>query len=167
RVYDGPTGEVVFSQGRFSSTWHENAIVADVDGDFSAEIVLPASSTCNPGYCPAWDPSFAGVACDGDGDCPGGPCTDGRCRCADDTECGADFGCDQGTCRTRHEDCAAGVRVYRDALDRWAASRPVWNQHAYAVTNVEDDGTIPRSSEWARNWEDPGLNDFRQNVQGS
>lgn len=167
RVYDGPTGEVVFSQGRFSSTWHENAIVADVDGDFSAEIVLPASSSCMPGYCPAWDPSFAGLACDGDADCPGGPCTEGRCRCADDAECGSDFGCDAGTCRTRHEDCAAGVRVYRDALDRWAASRPVWNQHAYAVTNVGDDGTIPRSSEWARNWEDGTLNDFRQNVQGS
>lgn len=166
RVYDGPTGEVVFSQGRFSSTWHENAIVADVDGDFSAEIALPASSTCNPGYCPLWDPNFVGLACDADADCPGGPCTDGRCRCTDDAECGSDFACDAGTCRTQHENCAAGVRVYRDALDRWAASRSVWNQHAYSVTNVGDDGAIPRSSEWARNWEDPALNNFRQNVQG-
>ena len=49
---------------------------------------------------------------------------------------------------------------------RWVATRPVWNQHAYAVTNVNDDGTIPRNSEWARNWRSEGLNNFRQNSPG-
>jgi hypothetical protein len=60
-----------------------------------------------------------------------------------------------------------GVVVLRDAEDRWAASRPIWNQHAYAVTNVNDDGTIPRTSDWLRNHADPALNNFRQNVQGA
>jgi hypothetical protein len=59
-----------------------------------------------------------------------------------------------------------GVVVLRDVLDRWAASRPVWSQHAYAVTHVGDRGEIPRSSDVALNWRDPDLNNFRQNVQG-
>lgn len=60
-----------------------------------------------------------------------------------------------------------GVVVLRDEADQWAASRPVWNQHAYSVTHVRDDGTIPRSSEVAPNWRVDGLNNFRQNVQGT
>jgi hypothetical protein len=59
-----------------------------------------------------------------------------------------------------------GVVVLRDETDRWAASRPVWNQHAYHVTHVEDDGTTPRTSMVRPNWRTPGLNNFRQNVQG-
>ena len=59
-----------------------------------------------------------------------------------------------------------GIVVLRDELDRWAASRPVWNQHAYAVTHVGDRGEIPRTSAVAVNWRDPALNNFRQNVQG-
>ncbi|MFT5358442.1 MAG: hypothetical protein ACI9KE_005680 [Polyangiales bacterium] len=60
----------------------------------------------------------------------------------------------------------SGVVVLRDATDRWAASRPIWNQHAYAVTNVNDDGSIPRTSEWVRNSDVEGLNNFRMNAQG-
>ena len=37
---------------------------------------------------------------------------------------------------------AHGVVVLRDEMDRWAASRPVWNQHAYHVTHVGDRGEI-------------------------
>jgi len=59
-----------------------------------------------------------------------------------------------------------GIVVLRDAEDRWAASRPIWNQHAYAITHVLDDGTIPRSSDVRMNWRIEGLNNFRQNVQG-
>jgi hypothetical protein len=59
-----------------------------------------------------------------------------------------------------------GFRVLRDVDDRWAASRPIWNQHAYAVTNVNDDGTIPRTSAWMRNHADATLNNFRMNAQG-
>ena len=60
-----------------------------------------------------------------------------------------------------------GIVVLRDVEDRWAASRPVWNQHAYAVTHVGDQGQTPKSSAVALNWKQPGLNNFRQNVQGN
>ena len=59
-----------------------------------------------------------------------------------------------------------GIVVLRDELDRWAASRPVWNQHAYAVTHVGNHGEIPKTSTVAKNWKEPTLNNFRQNVQG-
>ena len=29
--------------------------------------------------------------------------------------------------------------MLRDQLDRWASSRNLWNQHAYSITNVDDD----------------------------
>ncbi|MBM4374498.1 MAG: hypothetical protein FJ095_05385 [Deltaproteobacteria bacterium] len=59
-----------------------------------------------------------------------------------------------------------GIVVLRDAQDHWAASRPVWNQHAYAVTHVGNAGESPKSSAVKLNWKDPTLNNFRQNVQG-
>ena len=59
-----------------------------------------------------------------------------------------------------------GIVILRDEQDRWAASRPVWNQHAYAVTHVGDHGEIPPTSQVSINWKDPTLNNFRQNVQG-
>ncbi len=60
-----------------------------------------------------------------------------------------------------------GVIVYRDEMDRWAASRPIWNQHAYHVTHVDDRGVPVRTSMVRQNWRTMGLNNFRQNVQGS
>ena len=60
-----------------------------------------------------------------------------------------------------------GIRVLRDVMDRWAASRPIWNQHAYSVSHVADDGTIPRTSAWAPNHTDSTLNNFRMNAQGT
>ncbi|MCZ7682339.1 MAG: VCBS repeat-containing protein [Sandaracinaceae bacterium] len=176
RVYEGATGEVIFSQARFSSTWTENPIVADADGDGSAEMVMGASSPCSRPYCPEFDPIFAGLRCDAPEDCPSGACDAGYCRCTDDAGCGATYGCTaplDGTpgsgnvCRAFHRDCVAGVRVYRDARDRWAASRTIWNQHAYHVTNVEESGVVPRTSAVRANWADATLNNFRQNVQGS
>jgi hypothetical protein len=59
-----------------------------------------------------------------------------------------------------------GVVVFRDANDGWASSRPIWNQHAYSVVNVTDSGDIPKTSKVASNWNDPKLNNFRQNAQG-
>lgn len=59
-----------------------------------------------------------------------------------------------------------GIIVLRDAEDRWAASRPVWNQHAYFVTHTDDRGVVPATSAQPLNWRTPGLNNFRQNVQG-
>lgn len=60
-----------------------------------------------------------------------------------------------------------GFIVLRDPEDRWVASRPIWNQHAYSITHVTDDGRVPKSSQVLRNWEQPGMNNFRQNAQGA
>ncbi len=60
-------------------------------------------------------------------------------------------------------DAFTGIRVYGDRLGRWVRTRKVWNQHTYHVTNVEQNGTIPRNE--PPNWSTPGLNNFRQNVQ--
>lgn len=56
-----------------------------------------------------------------------------------------------------------GVRIFGDDEGRWVRTRRVWNQHAYHVTNVEEDGSIPLFE--TPNWTVPGLNNFRQNVQ--
>ncbi|MCY1077064.1 FG-GAP-like repeat-containing protein [Archangium lansingense] len=55
-----------------------------------------------------------------------------------------------------------GVRVWHDKKEGWAGTRKIWNQHAYAITNVNNDGTIP--SQPASNWLNPKLNNFRSNV---
>ena len=55
-----------------------------------------------------------------------------------------------------------GVFVYGDANDNWVGTRPVWNQHAYHITNVGDDGTIPAVQ--PINWLLPNLNNFRLNT---
>lgn len=58
-----------------------------------------------------------------------------------------------------------GIRVFRDKKDGWVNTRRIWNQHAYSVTNVGDDGSIPAHP--AANWLTPGLNTFRTNSQGT
>lgn len=131
------------------------------------------------------DPIFPGLRCASGADCASGSCVDELCRCSADSECGGgDFVCaatlpgsttvlDQLVCRAAFRVDSAdgrpgitGVRVYRDALDRWVGSRPVWNQHTYSVTNVDDNGGIPRTSDVDNNWDVAGLNNYRQNVQG-
>ncbi len=57
-----------------------------------------------------------------------------------------------------------GIRVFGDAKDNWVDTRAIWNQHAYHVTNVNENGTIPQDAQ--QNWKVDGLNNFRQNVQG-
>ncbi len=71
-----------------------------------------------------------------------------------------------------------GVRIVRDRHNRWVTTRPVWNQHAYNVTNVCDGrvddlcpgrvnkpGAIPTPQ--VANHSVAHLNNFRQNVQGA
>jgi len=36
-----------------------------------------------------------------------------------------------------------GVTVIGDSNDSWVPGRPVWNQHAYSMTNIENDGSVP------------------------
>jgi hypothetical protein len=58
-----------------------------------------------------------------------------------------------------------GVYVFGSATDDWVATRPLWNQHTYHVTNILDDGTIPQVE--PSNWLTPAgapYNNFRQNL---
>ena len=96
RVYDGQSGAVLFSAPASSGTGQEYPAIADVDGDFATEIVVPRTPY---GGCPATDPLFP---------------------------------------KADKFYTASGFVVYRDPSDRWANSRPVWNQHAYSVTHVID-----------------------------
>jgi len=43
-----------------------------------------------------------------------------------------------------------GITVIGDADMSWVAARPIWNQYAYHITNVNNDGTIPTTP--VRNW---------------
>lgn len=56
-----------------------------------------------------------------------------------------------------------GVSVWADQDDNWVRTRRIWNQHAYSVTNVEEDGSIPTQPK--PNWRNGRLNNFRQNMQ--
>ena len=58
-----------------------------------------------------------------------------------------------------------GVYVLGDPGDRWVRTRPIWNQYAYHVTNVSDRGDVPAME--PDNWTVDGLNNYRQNVQGT
>ncbi len=201
RVYEGNTGEVIFSQYLSSCTWYENPIVADVNNDDRAELVtgsnLNCGTTCGAGEVEYPDPArptvavdavFNGLKCIANGDCASGVCDTGYCRCTADADCCAladdakclefGFACMpqptgvSGTgnvCRAAHPHGRQGVRVYHDVADRWVQSRAIWNQHAYSITNVNDDGTIPQTSKWTPNWKatGPHLNDFRKNSPGS
>lgn len=187
RIYDGKTGEVLFSSYRTSNTAFENPVIVDVDRDMSAEIII-GSDNIAPN-CPTVDPNHHGVKCVENADCFSGLCVNGYCRCQNDSQCNwqrdaagnllDEYSCtsplspesknDGLVCRAKHPNGIkrSGLRILRDRLDRWASSRPIWNQHAYAVTHVNDDGTVPRTSAWRMNHLDPKLNNFRANAMGS
>ncbi len=147
RVYDGVDGRVKFSVARSSNTLSEYPVIADVDGDFNSEIVVGSNRIAFSSNCPdAHDPLFEGPSCSD-------ACPSSLHECVD------------GVCRAPRQGLR-GIQVYGDQSDLWVNSRPIWNQVEYHVSHVNDDGTIPRTSEWTANWLNPGLNNFRQNSQG-
>jgi hypothetical protein len=97
----------LLSVARSSKTLIEYPVVADVDNDGSAEIVVVSSTD--------WDGNQT----------------------------------------------AASVQVIRDSSDRWIQARRIWNQHAYHVTNVREDATIPAIE--PKSWQ--LLNTYRTNAQ--
>jgi hypothetical protein len=87
RIYDGATGTVRYEIGNTSHTVVEMPVVADIDGDDHAEILVVSNGSVK------------------------------------------------------------GVRAFEGASDDWAPTRKIWNQHTYHITNVNDDGTVPRHEE--------------------
>jgi hypothetical protein len=108
RIFNGATGAVRWQHRHSTGTTHESPVIADVDGDLAADIVVAANNLAYPPY--------------------------------------------------------NGIRVYHDRLEGWARTRSIWNQHAYSITNVNNDGSIPAQP--ARHWLKPKLNTFRSNVAG-
>ena len=73
------------------------------------------------------------------------------------------------------------LMIFKDRLDRWVDSRPMWNQHGYNIINIEDTGKVPTPVQWLMSWlqKDPKKvisgtnyprpvnNSFRLNRQGT
>lgn len=225
RVYDGKTGKVLFSAKRSSVTSIEGPVIADVDNDGSAEILMGSDTeqSCyddnkekytsgNAKSKNAVDPIHEGIACTEDADCPNQiHCrieegqTNGLCTCTTDNDCNEaqenpapntpatikmyvcappihpsvgfmtnpsngsarklvkDLGArpdgwktgDYQVCRATRKTNDIGYQelaIYKDRLDRWVSSRNIWNQHAYNIINIEDDGKVPTKAQWWANW---------------
>jgi hypothetical protein len=129
RVFDGRTGEVRYCECNTTGTLWEYPVIADVNNDGHAEIVVVSNT-------------LIGSSCPRDRDLD--ECT--MARIADDEVEGTD-----------------GVRLFGGPFRDWVRSRRIWNQHAYHVTNVTEDATIPTHEQ--ANWTTPGLNNFRSNAQ--
>jgi hypothetical protein len=53
-----------------------------------------------------------------------------------------------------------GVRVFEGGQGEWMPTRPIWNQHAYHIDNINDDGSIPAVE--AQGWQTH--NSYRANA---
>jgi hypothetical protein len=42
-----------------------------------------------------------------------------------------------------HDGMDAAVTIFGDAQNSWAPARKVWNQHAYSITHINDDLSVP------------------------
>lgn len=85
-AYNGADGTVKFKTNEHRSvTMYDYPVVADLDGDDHAEIIIASQGTY-------------------------------------------------------------GLAVFEDATNSWAPARAVWNQHAYAITNINDDLTVPTTA---------------------
>lgn len=148
-VFDGVDGHVRFTSFTSSFTGTEASIVADVDGDGHAEMLLVSNAA---------DPSSSGWGCM---DAAGTPSVVNGVSWARGPALGSSY---------------RGLRMFRDPARTWVGTRPIWNEATYHVTNIcvppdgacapgATYGSIPRVEQ--RNWELTWLDNFRQNVQES
>jgi len=137
-AFDGATGQPYLSIFNTSRTSTEYPIVADVNGNGQSEIIVGANRDQFNRDCRDVVPQRPDIF--------------PQCHPEDDEE--APEYCTRGT---------NGVFVYGDPNDRWVRTRTIWNQHAYAITNINDDGSVPRFME--PSWR--AFNTFRANRQGA
>ena len=86
-IWDGSGNALYHTSDHASGTLWEYPVIADVDRDGNAEIVVASNDYLYSG----WD----------------------------------------------------GITVLGEEFDEWASARTVWNQHAYSITNIEDDLSLP------------------------
>ena len=108
RIYRGADGILLAKTPVGSATWAEEPVVADIDNDGHADIVVSSDFF--------------------------------QQQQQDDT----------------------GIIVFQDVANKWRRTRRIWNQHAYHVTNVNEDATIPVTE--SAHWLIGGLNSFRTNA---
>jgi len=89
-VFEGPTGRKLYDAGRNSSTIFETPVIADVDNDGHADLVMTNEN------------GILGVG------------------------------------------AKAGIEILSNVGNTWPATRRIWNQHGYHISDVNDNGTIPR-----------------------
>lgn len=144
RVYEGKEGKTVFCLCNTSETLYEYPVVADVNNDGQAEIVLVSNRYREDKHCPGSAEYITGEVDD---------CIQSLLDAPYTERLGTD-----------------GVRVYSGLQSatqgthkgQWMPTRNIYNQHAYSITNVLDDGTIPDRAR--ANWKIPELNNFRLNA---
>jgi len=102
-IFNGLSGEILYEDQAGSGTFIEMPVIADVDNDNSAEIIL--------------------------------------------------------ACNSYVSGSKQGIRVYEEANDLWINTKKIWNQHAYSITNIHENGQVPQFP--INNWEI--YNNFRQN----
>jgi hypothetical protein len=147
-VYDGPTGKVRYAGLTSSFTGTEASLVADIDGDGHADMLMIANGV---------DPGATGWKCN---IAPWNTADPTTGRPAWTPPAGGKY--------------YRGLTALQDSADAWVGTRTIWSEHTYHVTNICDDrdsacvapnvyGSIPKVE--TANWTLPWLNDFRQNVE--
>ncbi len=112
QVYRGTDGDELHQQCNSSRTGTEFPVVADVDNDGRAEVVVMANNF-----------DF---------------------QCVDDAP------------------STTGIRVFGHPDGEWVGTRRIYNQYSYHITNVEEDGTIPKRE--TPNWSLPIFNNYGNNI---
>jgi len=136
---------VKFAAPHTSFTGTEASLVADVDGDGHAEIVMVTNGA---------SPTSWGCL-----NAQGQPVTVNGVTWTPSTLANKSY---------------RGIVSFGDSANSWVGTRTLWTEHAYHVSEVCDDrdsacdapniyGSIPKTEKknWTLNW----LNNFRQNVQ--
>jgi hypothetical protein len=149
-VFNGQNGAVRLGWPHTSFTGTEASMLADIDGDGHAEMLIVSQGI---------DPTPSGWKC---------------------TPYQADAGADAGlngytwTPGPVANGSYRGLIALGDSANSWVGTRTLWTEHTYHVTNVCDDtdnacsgantyGSLPTPE--TMNWTLSYLNDFRQNVQ--
>jgi hypothetical protein len=109
--------QVVYETENSSFTTYEYPVIADVDADGNAEIVVCANDFGRTVVPPTSHPTYDTVI---------------PYYCARD----------DASYQVRH-----GLFVYGDANDSWVPTRAIWNQHTYHVTNITTLGGVPQHEE--------------------
>ena len=136
RVYDGKTGDTRYCACNTNCTLWEYPVIVDVDADNHAEIIISSNNSCSINSCP----TTLGEK-------------DGKDPCVDSIIAKG------GTALAGTH----GVRAFASPDRDWVNTRKIYNQHAYSITNVSDDASIPKTPK--QNWKTRNLNNFRLNVQ--